>query len=75
MSRLNKERQGELEPKRIKFAKEKIESKGYTVEQVNDNELKFMKKGNWIYFFPYSGWATGSGIVDGRGLNNLLKQI
>jgi hypothetical protein len=34
-----------------------------------------MYKENEITYFPYSGWASGKGITDGRGLANLIKQI
>ena len=74
MSRLNIERQKELEPKRIAYAKEKIERLGYEVTESN-TELRFIYKGNIIKFFPYSGWHSGKEIKDGRGLDNLLKQL
>jgi hypothetical protein len=75
MARLNIERQKELEPKRINYAKEQIEKLGFIVEQFDDSILTFEFKGGNIKFFPYSGWASGSTIEDGRGLNNLLKQL
>ena len=28
-----------------------------------------------VKFFPYSGWHTGKSIKDGRGIENLLKQL
>lgn len=74
MTRLNIERQKELEPKRIAYAKEKIEKLGYDVEVVGV-EIRFLFNGNMIKFFAYSGWHTGKGVKDGRGLDNLLKQI
>jgi len=75
MSRLNKERQKSLEPVRIDLAKQKIEAKGYNVVQMGKTELRFMYKQQIIRYFPYSGWASGGSIKDGRGLNHLLKQI
>ena len=39
-----------------------------TIEIDNHNGFK-------IHFFPYTGWHTGKGIKDGRGLQNLLKQL
>ena len=39
-----------------------------TIEIDNPNGFK-------IHFFPYTGWHTGKGIKDGRGLQNLLKQL
>jgi hypothetical protein len=75
MSRLDKERQMELEPKRIEYAMQKINDKGYEPIQVSETEINFELNGHKIYFFPYSGWHSGSGIKQGRGLSKLLKQI
>ncbi len=74
MARLNEERQKELEPKRIAYAKAQLEKLGYEVTE-SDTELRFIYKENVIKFFPYSGWHSGKGITDGRGLDRLLKQI
>ncbi len=74
MARLNIERQKKLEPERISYAKVKLERLGYEVTESN-TELRFIYKGNIIKFFPYSGWHSGKGIKDGRGLDNLLKQL
>ena len=73
--RLNIERQIELEPKRIAFAKQEIEALGYKVELLGNTGIQFEFKGSIIKYYPYSGWATGSTIKDGRGLKNLLNQI
>lgn len=73
--RLNTERQEELEPKRMTFAKEQITNLGYEIIFENANEVQFMFKGHKVYYFPYSGWARGKTITDGRGINALLKQI
>lgn len=75
MARLDKQRQAELEPKRLELAKRKIQSLGYKVTEKAGNTLMFDFKGSSIVYWPYSGWATGSTIKDGRGLKNLLKQI
>ncbi len=75
MARLNKERQNDLEPKRIEIAKKEIEKLGYKVKKVSYCELNF-EYGNFkVKYFPYSGWASGATIKDGRGLKNLLNQI
>ena len=37
--------------------------------------LEFKYKGNTIKFYPYSGWHSGKGIKDGRGFQNLIKQL
>lgn len=75
MPRLNIERQKKFEPKRMIYAKNKIEKLGYTVIQLTNNELAFEFKKKIVRFFPYSGWASGATIQDGRGLDKLLKQI
>jgi len=79
-NRLNKERQDRLEPKRVEYAYNEIMKAGYNPVMVSYNnqpvrEIQFKFKGNIITYFPYSGWATGKGIKDGRGLQNLLQQI
>lgn len=74
MPRLNIERQNRLEPKRIAHAKKAIEAKGYQVSVLGE-ELKFQFNGNTISFYPYSGWVSGKGVADGRGLKKLLDQI
>lgn len=75
MARLNQIRQNLLELKRMEYAKKKIEEKGYKVESNGDNTLIFEVKGHTVRFYPYSGWASGLPIVDGRGLKHLLRQI
>lgn len=76
MARLDKERQLRLEPKRMEVAISKIEEMGYQVTQVSDTHLKFdHHMGHMVNYFPYSGWATGSSIKDGRGLKRLLRQL
>ena len=75
MARLNIERQHKLEPQRMDYAQKEIENLGYEVDRVSDNQLRFEFKGSTINFYPYSGWASGATIKDGRGIKNLLKQI
>lgn len=75
MARLNIERQQRLEPVRIEYAVKRIEELGYQVVYRDSLMIKFMHKGHPILFYPYSGWATGKTIKDGRGLSKLLKQL
>ena len=75
MARLNIERQNKLEPQRMDYAQAQIEKLGYKVDRVSDNQLRFEFKGSTINYYPYSGWASGATIKDGRGIKNLLKQI
>lgn len=75
MARLDIERQNELEPQRMAYAKSEIEKLGYEVQVLGKTKLQFEFKGSIVNFFPYSGWASGKTIKDVRGINNLLKQI
>ena len=75
MSRLDQDRQDRLEPKRIDRAISEIEALGLDVDYKDEKCIKFLFKGSEIVYFPYSGWASGKTIKDGRGLRNLLKQL
>ncbi|MDP9954742.1 hypothetical protein J2X97_000379 [Epilithonimonas hungarica] len=75
MPRLNQERQKELEPQRIAFAKDKIEQLGFDITYEDTSKIQFLFKNKTITFFPYSGWYSGKGIKPGRGLNELIKQL
>jgi hypothetical protein len=37
--------------------------------------ITFTWKGHPVKLYPYSGWHTGKTIKDGRGIENLLKQL
>ena len=77
--RQDKERENELQPVRMSFAIKELKERGYEVTQVNDTLLQFKHpndfSGKTINYFPYSGWASGSTIKDGRGLEKLLRQL
>lgn len=75
MARQNIDRQKELEPKRMQYAKERIEALGYDVTEMGLTKLVFKYKDRIVNLFPYSGWHAGATIKDGRGIDNLLKQI
>nr|DAZ26228.1 MAG TPA: hypothetical protein [Caudoviricetes sp.] len=75
MARLNIERQQRLEPQRIEYAIRCIEDLGYAIIERDNVKIKFIHKGKFVIFYPYSGWATGASIKDGRGLRKLLKQL
>ena len=74
MARLNTERQKKLEPKRIQNAMDEIRGLGLDVELIG-NRLEFEFKGYTVSYWPYTGWASGKTIKDGRGFNNLYNQI
>ena len=73
--RLDTDRQKELEPKRMQYARNQITALGYEITEENATALKFEFKGSTVTLFPYSGWHTGKTIQDGRGIGKLLKQI
>ena len=75
MPRLDIERQKKLEPKRMEYSLSEIRKKGLFPVQVSDTEINFFRLGSKITYFPYSGWHSGSGIKQGRGIKNLLKQL
>lgn len=75
MPRLDIERQNELEPKRIDYAVQQLESLGIEILSRDERKITFLFKGEKCVLFPYSGWHTGKSIKDGRGINNLLKQL
>ena len=74
-NRLNKEREAELQPKRIEFAKKSLSELGFEIEYEDDTKIRFQHKGHYVTLFPYSGWFTGKSVNDGRGLKKLLKQL
>lgn len=73
--RLDIDRQHALEPQRLQYAKQKIEQAGYKITLETETQLQFEFEGHKVYFFPYSGWHSGASIKDGRGINELLRQI
>jgi hypothetical protein len=73
--RLDIERQQELEPKRMEFAIQEIEKLGFKITYKDKTKINFWFKGSAVHFYPYSGWATGKTIKDGRGIDKLIKQI
>lgn len=75
MSRLDKERKNQLEPKRMSYAIEKLSELGVFVEKKDETTLRFWWKNEIVTYYPYSGWHTGKSIIDGRGIDNLLNQL
>lgn len=74
-SRLDQEREKKLQPKRLEVAKQEFEKLGLQIVAIEETRIDFMFNGAKIVYFPYSGWASGKTIKDGRGLNRLLKQL
>lgn len=75
MGRLDKQREAELQPKRILFAKSELNKRGIQITSETSTTLEFNHKSEVVRFFPYSGWFTGKSVKDGRGIKNLLNQI
>lgn len=65
----------ELQPERMAYAIKQIEAKGYQVTRMGPAKIVFEYEGYQINFFPYTGWASGKTITDGRGIKNLIRQI
>ncbi|MDR3551248.1 MAG: hypothetical protein P4L31_07585 [Candidatus Babeliales bacterium] len=75
-NRLDKDREAKLTPTRMQTAISELEKLGKYVERDDDKKaIYFIHNKEMITYYPYSGWATGKSITDGRGLNNLLKQL
>lgn len=64
-----------IQEDRMQYALLQFDIIGAHVLSRNDNSIALLHKGERILFFPYTGWHTGKSIKDGRGLNNLLKQL
>jgi hypothetical protein len=77
MSRLDEGRQIRLEPLRKEKSVEQIHLLGFECIAANKEarSISFEFKGHTVTYYPYTGWATGKSIKDGRGLKNLLKQL
>lgn len=70
-----KEKHKEEAPKRMHFATVELMKRGVQVVQVNPEKIEFDFKGEKVSFWPYTGWASGKSIEDGRGIKKLLKQL
>jgi len=74
-NRLDQQRQKELEPERMDYAIKKLTKLGFAVTPISSVRLSFEYKGETVNFWPYSGWASGKSIKDGRGIKDLLNQV
>lgn len=75
ISKAMKDRRNAYKEERMIHAIKRISREGYTVRQVDDLTLLFMFHAEPVRFYPYTGWATGKSIEDGRGLQRLIDQI
>lgn len=74
-NKINKERRERLEPGRMTNAKNAFRERSIPFIQLDEKTLEFELNGYVNKYFVYTGWATGKGITDGRGLKKLLKQF
>lgn len=74
-NRVDQDREKRLQPSRLQTAKDEITALGLPITFEDGTRLEFTFKGETIKYFPYSGWASGKGIKDGRGLRPLIKQL
>lgn len=74
-NRQDKQREQELQPERMQYALTKLKELGLEPKQLGETTIEFMFNGHSVRLFPYSGWHTGKSIKDGRGIENLLKQL
>lgn len=74
-NRLDQEREAQLQPRRMQFAKESLRMMGFMPVDYSNVEIRIQYKGSVIRIFPYSGWFTGKTVEDGRGIHNLIKQL
>lgn len=70
-----KNKRKEKQQERVYHALDELQRLNISHSLHNDSEIHISHKGNLIKFFPYTGWHTGKGIKDGRGLTNLLNQL
>lgn len=64
------------EPSRTEYARQLIENLGYKTEYDSVNKcLTFQLNSNIIKMYPFTGWFTGRGIGDGRGIHNLIRKL
>lgn len=74
-NRLDQDREAALQPQRMTTAKMALRNLGYDIIFEDNTTLRFVFGEHVVTFYPYSGWHTGKSIKDGRGLENLLRQI
>ena len=70
-----KAKRSELITERMTHAKRKIGQAGYAYLCPDDLTITFRYNCETVRFYPFTGWFTGKTVRDGRGLQNLLKQI
>jgi hypothetical protein len=64
-----------LEPHRVEYAISKLTELGFEVNHETDTTITIMFNDSMVKLFPYTGWFTGKTVKDGRGIDNLIKQL
>lgn len=69
-------KRNENEPGRREYVISALREKGYKPTEDQEQKcIRFDFRGNTITIWPYTGWFSGKGVKDGRGIKKLLKQI
>ena len=69
-------KRNENEPGRQEYVIRVLSEKGYKpIIDTQNKCVRFEYRGNMITVWPYTGWFSGKGVKDGRGIKKLLKQI
>lgn len=74
VSQMSKIKRAKLQPERMRRAVKEIQRLGYEVEE-SESCCRFVFNGYYVTYYPYTGWANGKSIKDGRGLKTLLRQL
>jgi hypothetical protein len=74
-NRLDQEREQKLSPVRRDYAIKQLFDVGIIDIYRDETKIQFDFKGSKVTLYFYSGWFTGKGIRDGRGIDMLLKQL
>lgn len=76
LKEIAKKKRNDNEPGRWEYVLKVLREKGYTpVEDPENKCIRFSFNGNTVTVWPYTGWFSGKGVKDGRGIKKLLKQI
>lgn len=73
-NRLDQVREKELSTKRMQYAIQAL-TDYVSISFKDETKLEFIWKGSKVTLYVYSGWHSGKSITDGRGIDNLLKQL
>lgn len=73
--RLDQEREKRLTPIRMERCLNTLGELGMENIEHDSIKIRFNYMNERVVHYVYSGWHTGKSIKDGRGFENLLKQI